>query len=115
MYRTRDMEGDPMTSARGTRRSNRDTGDGETAVPPPESPETGDGGGDQNFVRVTVNLTPNAYRDLQRVSAVHHLGKTDVINRALQVYALVERLLAEGDGKLTIVNSDGQHEKIYII
>jgi hypothetical protein len=51
----------------------------------------------------------------QRISEATGLGKTDVINRALQVYALVEDLLDKGKGCLTVVNADGERERIYIV
>lgn len=114
---TCDIGGLIVAAVKGSRRTDQavDLGD-EAASPPPESPEGAEGsGGRNNFVRVTVNLTPAAYKNLQEVSTSHGLGKTDVINRALQVYALVERLLDDGNGRLTIVNSQGEQERIYIL
>jgi len=85
----------------------------EDEVPPSDEPVGNGGGG--GLVRVTVNLTPRSYSNLQKISESTKLGKTDVINRALQVYGLVENLLDEGNGSLTIKNAKGEHERIYIL
>ena len=85
--------------------------------PPPtdgESTPEGASGGN-GLVRVTVNLTPRSHRDLQKLARETGLGKTDVINRALQVYALVEDLLSKGGGALTVTNTDGTQERIFIL
>jgi len=86
-------------------------------APPPAGGEPGspEGTGGNGLVRVTVNLTPRSHRDLQTLAAETGLGKTDVINRSLQVYALVEKLLDQGGGALTVTNSDGTQERIYIL
>jgi hypothetical protein len=66
-------------------------------------------------VRVTVNLTPRSHRDLQKLAAETGLGKTDIINRSLQVYSLVEDLLSRGGGALTVAYPDGSQERIFIL
>jgi hypothetical protein len=86
--------------------------------PPPQGgePTTPDGAtGGNGLVRVTVNLTPRSHRDLQKLARDTGLGKTDVINRSLQVYSLVETLLNKGGGALTVTNSDGTQERIFIL
>jgi hypothetical protein len=98
----------------------RDDAESQTIPPTTEPPEGGGGGGggggqSSNLFRVTVNLTSRAHGDLQKISANTGLGKTDVINRALQVYALVEELLDKGGGSLLIRHPDGEHERIYIL
>lgn len=86
------------------------------AVPPTiDPPGHGPASGGQQLVRVTVNLTNRSYGDLQKITEETGLSKTDVINRAVQIYALVEELLTEGNGRLTVVNPQGQLEKIYIL
>ena len=70
---------------------------------------------DKGLTRVTVNLTPRAVAAMESLSRKTGLGKTDTINRALQVYALVEELLERGDGALQVVKPDGDVEKIYIL
>jgi hypothetical protein len=83
---------------------------GDPQQPEPELP--GGGGG---LVRVTVNLTPKAYEALQRSCEATRDTKTDTINRALLVYELVQRLAEQGGGSITMVNRDGEKERIHIL
>ena len=46
--------------------------------------------------RVTVNLTPRSVKGLEEVVAITQDTKTDVINRSLQVYAYLEKILQNG-------------------
>jgi len=71
-----------------------------------------EGGG---LTRVTVNLTARAVEAMTDLSQKTGLGKTDVINRALQVYALVEQLMERDGGRIRVVMPDGDVEKIYIL
>jgi hypothetical protein len=88
---------------------------GEAPPPTGGEPGPGTGAGGNGLVRVTVNLTQRSHRDLQTLATETGLGKTDVINRSLQVYALVEKLLDKGGGALTVTNADGTQERIYIL
>lgn len=72
----------------------------------------GSGGG---LVRLTVNLTQRAVRALEHACRLTGDSKTDTVNRALRVYALVYDLAAQGGGSLTIVNHEGQRETIHIL
>lgn len=45
---------------------------------------------------VTVNLMPRAYKALNTASEAAGLSRTDVLNRAVQIAAVVERALADG-------------------
>jgi hypothetical protein len=49
-----------------------------------------------DHTKLTVNLTPKAVESLEHASLVDGLSRTDVINRALQVYALVVNQRAAG-------------------
>jgi hypothetical protein len=60
-------------------------------------------------------LTQRSYAELLKLAEVTGLGKTDVINRSLQVYSLVETLLDEGKGSLCIKHANGETERIYIL
>lgn len=51
--------------------------------------------------RVTVNLTPRSSRALDEVVDMTQDTKTDAINRALQVYAYLERVMQEGGAVYT--------------
>lgn len=79
----------------------------DTDRPPPATP-----GG---LVRVTVNLTPKSADSLDAISASTGLSKTDVINRALQVYQVVEELLDRGGGSILVKHPSGELERIYIV
>lgn len=57
--------------------------------------------------RVTVNLTPRAVAALEQVAAITGETKTDAINRALQVYALLHRTQEDG-GAIYIREREGQ-------
>jgi hypothetical protein len=72
---------------------------------------------DNGLTRVTVNLTPSAVSALETLGQKTGLGKTDVINRALQVYMFIDQLIEEQGraNSLTVVNADGQPERIYIL
>jgi hypothetical protein len=87
--------------------------DSSPAVPeqPPSAPPGGAGG----LVRVTVNLTPRSADAMEKISAGTGLSKTDVINRALQVYQVVEELLDRGGGSILVRHPNGEHERVYII
>jgi hypothetical protein len=89
----------------------------ETTAPTrtPGTAPRGEPSSNGGLVRVTVNLTPRAFADLQRISEATGLGKTDVINRSLQVYALVNDLLDRGNGSIVVKHPDGTQERIYIL
>jgi len=57
--------------------------------------------------RVTVNLTSRAVAALEQVTAITGETKTDAINRALQVYALLHRMQEEG-GAIYTREREGQ-------
>ena len=62
------------------------------------------------WTRITVNLIPRAVAALDQARAITGLSQTDVVNRALQAYAFLEkegsegaRVLIERNGKITEV------------
>ena len=67
------------------------------------------------LTRVTVNLTRPAVQALESVSEATGYSKTDTINRALQVYAIVHEIMARNGGVLTIRHDDGGLERIHIV
>ncbi|MEV6306240.1 hypothetical protein AB0M02_42995 [Actinoplanes sp. NPDC051861] len=88
---------------------------GENPPPPTGEKPTAEGSGGNGLVRVTVNLTKRSHRDLQKLTEETGLGKTDVLNRAVQVYALVEDLLSDGEGQLVVTRKDGTQQRIFIL
>jgi hypothetical protein len=73
---------------------------------------TNSGGG---LTRVTVNLNRQALHALETLSERTGYSKTDAINRALQVYLIVEELMRRHGGALSVTGDDGQVERIHII
>jgi hypothetical protein len=68
----------------------------------------------QKVCRVTVNLTDRSKEALDEVVARTADSKTDTINRALQIYAFLERIRANGD-QLLIKSSDGNIQLIKFV
>jgi hypothetical protein len=67
------------------------------------------------LVRITVNLTPGSHSALERASRATGDSKTDTINRALRVYALVQELVERDGGSLCVLHEDGKTERIYLL
>ncbi|ACU71901.1 hypothetical protein Caci_2992 [Catenulispora acidiphila DSM 44928] len=65
--------------------------------------------------RVTVNLAPRAAHALKQVADLTGDSKTDVINRALQLYAYIEQVMRDGGAVLvkTAKDSPAQELKIF--
>lgn len=61
--------------------------------------------------KVTVNLIPAAWDAANETAARTGLTRTDVINRALQAYAWMERETASG-GEILIRSKDGVTERL---
>ncbi len=79
---------------------------------PPTNQANGNGGG---LTRVTVNLTRPAVKALESVSEATGYSKTDTINRALQVYAIVQELMSKSDGSLHVTHPTGETETVHIL
>src|SRR5262249_53582147 len=62
--------------------------------------------------RVTVNLIARASRALQLVSDLTGDSKTDSINRALQVYAYLEEVTANGGAIYVRESSDSELQRL---
>jgi hypothetical protein len=63
------------------------------------------------LTKVTVNLTPRSYTALTKVATLTGYTRTDVINRALQLYHHVEEQLADGH-KFMIMEPDGKTAQV---
>jgi hypothetical protein len=61
--------------------------------------------------RVTINLTPRAFRALELATELTGDSKTDVINRAVQVYAYLEHIIASG-GSIHAQDSEGSKTEL---
>lgn len=60
--------------------------------------------------RVTVNLTARSTKAMEEAVAATGDTQTDVINRALQVYAYLESVMAEGD-RVYVENAESQERE----
>lgn len=66
-------------------------------------------------MRLTVNLTPRASEALERASRESGDSKTDTVNRALQVYVLIQELCKRGGGSIRVIHPDGEVERVHIV
>lgn len=67
------------------------------------------------LTRVTVNLNRQAVQALEVISGTTGYSKTDTINRALQIYAIVQELMERSGGTLQVKLGDGEVERIHIV
>ncbi|MGW4467971.1 hypothetical protein [Micromonospora sp. NPDC004704] len=65
-----------------------------------------------HLIKVTFNLTSSADDALSRLTAIDG-NRTDAINRAIKVAALLHELAP--DGRFTIAAPDGTNNRIYLI
>jgi len=65
--------------------------------------------------RITVALVPKAAEDLQRTVDRTGLSKTDIVNRALSLYAYLDERMAAGDELLVRAKNRGQTEIIKLL
>jgi hypothetical protein len=65
------------------------------------TPDAQDGSAPREYERLSVNLIEKAVRDLADVMQLTGLSKTDTANRALQMYAYLMHVQAEGGAVLT--------------
>jgi len=65
--------------------------------------------------RITVNLTERATKALDLGVELTGHNKTDIVNRALTVYAYIEMVIADGGGVLVQTGPEDLPEKLVII
>ncbi|PKW18603.1 hypothetical protein [Saccharopolyspora spinosa] len=70
------------------------------------------GRGHGSLAKVTVNLTPRALQALGEVAEITGDSKTDTINRALQLYAFVEKTIAKGGSVHLRESADSELQQI---
>ncbi|MGK5627067.1 hypothetical protein [Streptomyces sp. URMC 123] len=64
--------------------------------------------------RYSVTFVPAAVQAVQELTEISGLSKSDVINRAVQVYAFLAREMAEGRHVL-LRTEDGTLERVHIV
>jgi len=82
-----------------------------TANPGPPGRGTGSGG---PLERVTVNLTARSSRALEQAAQLTGDSKTDNLNRAIQIYAYIEGILAAGGSIHVRETPDSEPERLKI-
>jgi hypothetical protein len=95
---------EPVMAARTAERVT-DRDDEETAGP---------GSGGNGPERVTVNLSARAARALQIATDLTGESKTDAINRALQIYAFLEKIADHGGAVYARETPDAELERLKI-
>ena len=69
----------------------------------------------QDLERVTFNLTPKGSKSLQETHDLLGFNKTDVINRALTVYAYIELVRHNGGDILVRETPGAVPQKLLIV
>ncbi len=65
------------------------------------------------LTRITLNLTAPAARDLDALVATTGMNRTDAINRAIRLLAVLHPHLETG--AVAITQPDGRHDRIYVL
>ncbi|AJC61074.1 MULTISPECIES: hypothetical protein [Streptomyces] len=65
--------------------------------------------------RITVNLAPKAAAALDQAVKLTGDTKTDTINRALQIYAYLERVAQDGGTLYTRLADSDELERLYFV
>lgn len=92
-----------------------------TDVPPPAAGGGDAGasephaGGGSNLVRTTFNMTRSVAEALEALSARTGLSKTDLLNRSIRFYAVMEKRLDRNNGELHLLYEDGTTETITVL
>lgn len=68
---------------------------------------------DSGLQRVTVNLTPRTSAALDEAVRLTRDTKTDTINRAVQVYAYLERIIQDGGTVYVRDPGNGELERLH--
>jgi hypothetical protein len=64
--------------------------------------------------RYSVTLVPAAVQAVRELTELSGLSKSDVINRAVQVYAFLAREMADGR-QVLLRTEDGSLERVHIV
>ncbi|MFD9999826.1 hypothetical protein [[Kitasatospora] papulosa] len=64
--------------------------------------------------RYSVTLVPPAVEAISKLVETTGLTKTDVINRAVQIYAFLEDRMGDGN-EVMLRSADGELERVHIV
>lgn len=65
-----------------------------------------------NLTKLTVNLTDKSLGAMLSACARHDETKTNTVNRALQVYDMLTRVIKEDQSRVVILDNAGRARKI---
>lgn len=68
-----------------------------------------------NLIKVSANLTARSMAALEAASATTGDNETDTLNRAIQVYAYVSKVMAEGKVVLVVDPSTGARQRLVLL
>lgn len=81
---------------------------------PPASNDRPPGSGGNSVTKLTVNITPRATAALGAAATANGETKTNVVNRAIQAYAFLTRMLNEG-WDLVLRDDDGREQRVQFL
>jgi hypothetical protein len=82
--------------------------------PPTTSPARLQGSGGNSVTKLTVNITPRATAALDAAATANGETKPNVVNRAIQAYAFLTRMLNEG-WDLVLRDNDGREQRVQFL
>jgi len=82
-----------------------------TTPPPTTDPDVPTGGGQSKY---TVMLTPRSVAALAEAASNNHETRTNVINRGIQLYLLITRLISNG-WSIVARDKDGHEQQIQLL
>jgi hypothetical protein len=86
-----------------------------TTKPPHVTERSGAGGGmvmgDDDLVKVSMNLPPDDVKTIDEIARRRHITKTDVVRRGINAERFLEELKAE-NAKLVVHRPDGSVERV---
>jgi hypothetical protein len=80
------------------------------APPPPTQPGTRPRNGGNPLTKLTVNITSKGTAALEEAAELNAESKTNAVNRAIQAYAFISRMMAEG-WELVLRDPEGKREQ----
>jgi hypothetical protein len=79
-------------------------------APPPANPTQRSRSGGNPLTKLTVNITPRATAALDEAAEINAETKTNAVNRAIQAYAFLTRMMEEG-WELVLKDPNGGREQ----
>lgn len=82
--------------------------------PPPTAPAAHHRSGGPSLTKLTVNITPRAVAALEDAVETNRESKTDAVNRALQAYAFLTRMMDSG-WELVLKDAAGREKLVQFL